>query len=510
MANPRIQHKGQAYLRPQLSMAYPQRRRPPTLLSAMSRPAGDADAVRAEFTKAGIPDEVITKVLKQHKPYLRWDPDAQLRPALKIWVDQLGSQQLSARLDKCPSLLRSMPEERNDVYLWLRGLGVDAERIQQKAPHVMARKLNQVQSTVWAIQRALQLTDKQLLAFLKRHVYSLQILPERAALTLQTVAELLAVPLASKEMLEVVMVCDQRLFDRGAAEIRQNVVFFCEEFGRGQSAAKAALKQKVFCLSVELMRVRAAELKALLGWSQDELNQRVNADPLLLSRRPSTVVNNIRKLQAHNFSHAQALDMYASKPSMAGYDWGSPSNTEKLMYLRLISQLSVQDIASKASVLRASLEHKLGPRSEFIYLSQGFSPDLPIVSSGFSGWVERGSDAVFAARFNNTLATPPLIYGEAFKQHWQQRWKFLTVEMGLSVADISACRALLLISLPNVLAPRWHFLTLLEAARGLAGFRAIHHLTALATMSDECFSHKFNMDGLVYDTVPSGNYCNSE
>lgn len=510
MAKPQTQLKGQALRRPQLSRPYPQLCRPFTLLAAMSRPAGNADAVRAEFAKAGIPSEVATKVLKQHKSYLQWDPDAQLQPALKVWVDQLGSQQLSARLDKCPSLLQRMPEECNAVYLWLSDLRVDAERIQQKAPHVMARQLSQVQSTVWAIQQALQLTDKQLPAFFKRHFYSLQILPERAAQTLQTVADLLAVPVASKEMLEVVMVCDQRLFDRGAAEIRQNVVFFCEEFGRGQRAAKAALKQKVFCLSVELMKARAAELKALLGWSQDELNQRVNADPLLLSRKSSTVVNNIRKLQAHNFSYAQALDMYAAKPSMAGYDWGSPSNTEKLMYLRLISQLSIQDLASKASVLRASLEHKLGPRSEFIYLSKGFSPDLPVVSSGFSSWVEQGSDAVFAARFNNLLATPPLIYGEAFKQHWQQRWKFLTVEMGLSVADISACRALLLTSLPSVLAPRWHFLTLVEAARGLTGFRAIHHLTALATMSDECFSHKFNMDGLVYDTVPSGSYCNSE
>ena len=79
------------------------------------------------------------------------------------------------------------------------------------------------------------------------------------------------------------------------------------------------------------------------------------------------------------------------------------------------------------------------------------------------------------------------MYDEVFKQHWQQRWTFLRHEMRLSVADISACRALLFTSLPNTLAPRWHFLTMLEAAQ--PGFKAADHLTALATLSDEHFAH---------------------
>ena len=159
------------------------------------------------------------------------------------------------------------------------------------------------------------------------------------------------------------MVCDQRLFKRGAAEICRKVSFFCENFRGGQHAAKTALKQKVFCLSVELMIARAAELKALLGWSKDELNQRVNADPLMLARKPSTVAHNIRKLQAHSFSHIQALDMYASNPSMAGYDWGAPSNIEKLMFL-CVPHLSVNldheassFIFPRVSVLTCLLYH---------------------------------------------------------------------------------------------------------------------------------------------------------
>ena len=505
MTNQRTQLKGQAVLNPQLTRHPSQLRWPSTWLAAMSKSAANTNAVKAEFSKAGIPDEVVTKVLKYCKPYLRWDPDTQLRPALQLWVKQLGSQQLSERLEKCPALLRRTPEECNAVYLWLTSVGVDAERVQQKAPKVMARQLNQVQSTVWAIQTVLQLKEEQLPAFFKRHVYSLLGSQERAGQTLQAVAELLAVPVASKEMLEVVMVCDQRMFGRSAAEIRRNISFFCEEFGGGQRAAKAALKLKVFCISPDVMRARAAELKAMLGWTKDELNQRVNADPLILSRKPSTVGSNIRKLQAHNFSSAQVLNMYVSNPTMAGYDWGTTSNMEKLMYLTLILQLSKEELASKPLLLRTSLQCKIGPRSEFIYHFKGISPDTPIVSSGFASWIEKSSDAVFAAKFNNASANPPLIYDEAFKQHWRQRWTFLAVEMGLSIADVAACRALSLTSVPNVLVPRWHFLTLLEAAQGFAGFRAIHHLTALATMSDECFAQKFKMAkvGLVYDKVPT-------
>lgn len=501
MSNQGTQLRGQAWLSPQLSTPHPPLRRSLPLLAAVSRPAANFDAVRTEFSKAGVSEDVITKVLQQHKPYLRWDPETQLRSALQLWVDQLGSQQLSVRLGKCPSLLRHTPENCRDVYLWLDHLGVDAARVQQKAPRIMTRQLTQVQSTVWAIQETLQLKDEQLPAFLKRHFYSLQSSPERAAQTLQAVAELLAVPVTSKEMLEVLMVCDQRLFNCGAAEISCTVSFFCKEFGGGQRVAKTALKQRVTCLSVELMMARAAELKTLLGWSTNELNQRVNADPLMLARKPSTVANNIRKLQAHNFSYIQALDMYAANPGMAGYNWGAQSNIEKLMFLMLIFQSSREEIALKSSLLRTSLKRKLGPRSEFIYLSKGFSPDMPLASSGFASWVQMGSDAVFAARFNDTLANPPLVYNEVFKRHWQQRWNFLTIEMGLSIADISACRTLLIISLPKVLAPRWHFLTSLEAARGLAGFRAMHHLTALATMSHEQFAQKFKMDGLLCDKL---------
>ena len=465
----------------------------------MAKPTADTDAVRAEFVKAGLTDEVIAKALKSYKFYLHWDPDTKLRPALQLWLKHLGSQQLSERLSKYPQLLLSTPDECNDVYLWLTSVGIDAKRIQRKAPTVMARKLIEVQNTLQAIQQGLLLRDDELPAFFKRHARSLGLSPDRVTHTLQVVAELLAVPVASKEMQDVIKVCSERLFMPDPTVLHHRISYFCEEFKGGQHAAKAALKQNVYQASVETMRARAAELKAMLGWTADELNPCLNFFPMILGCKSATVANNIQKLQAHSFTSAQAVKIYASYPSLAGYDWRSPLGVEKLEYLMLILQLTTGQIASQYVLLGSSLEQKLGPRAEFLYRSRAVLPDTPIAVSGFASYVSHLSDAKFAARFNLASISPPLIYDADFKRHWQHRWRFLRHDMGLSIMDISVCRALLFTSLPNTLAPRWRFLTLLQAAQ--ADFKAAEHLTALATLSDAQFARTFDAvhAGLVYD-----------
>ena len=493
------QHTQQTWLTPQLPRCNSQPSRPLASLAATAKPVAHCEAVRAEFSKADVPYEVTSKVLQQYNCYLRWPIDTKLRPALQLWLEHLGSQQLSERLDKFPMLLRRTPEECNDVYLWLASLGLDAKTIQQKVPRVMARQLNEVQSVVWAIQQVLQLTDEQLPSFFRTHRTSLKYSAERVAHTLQTVAELLALPAASKEMQGVIMVCGQRLFEHEPVSLHHRLSFYCKEFEGGQHAAKAALKQNMYQVSVGMMRDRAANLKAMLGWTKEKLNQAVNSNPCILSVKVSTLASNMQKLKAHNFSTAQALKICASKPNLICYNWSSPSNVEKLIYLMLFLQVTIGEIASNPVLLSVSLDGRIGPRNEFIYRSRGISFDTPLELSGCSSYLSTRSDASFAVRFNKPSANPPLIYDEHFKQHWSQRWKFLRHGMGLSVADISACRALLCTSLPNTLVPRWRFLTQLEAAS--ADFKAADHLMALATLSDQLFVETFDLVdvGLQYD-----------
>ncbi len=122
--------------------------------AAKSASAGTADAVQAEFAKAGMSAEVTQKVLKQYKTYLNWDIETKLRPALQSWLQELGTERLSQQLQKLPSLLLCTPEERSEVYSWLVSKGMSAARVQQKAPHVMTRELRAVQSTFEALQQA--------------------------------------------------------------------------------------------------------------------------------------------------------------------------------------------------------------------------------------------------------------------------------------------------------------------------------------------------------------------
>ncbi len=79
--------------------------------AAKSASAGKADAVQAEFAKAGISAEITQKILKQYKPYLNWDVKTKLRPALQSWLQELGAEQLSQQLQKVRRLLACKPQE---------------------------------------------------------------------------------------------------------------------------------------------------------------------------------------------------------------------------------------------------------------------------------------------------------------------------------------------------------------------------------------------------------------
>lgn len=128
---------------------------------------------RTELAKAGISEEAIDHALEKCKTYSNWDLASELRPAIQMWVNAIGALELSHRLMRAPCMMLTTPACCNDVFVWLISLGIDADRIQEKQPKVMTRKLSDVQSTVTAIQQGLLLKDEQLPAFFRRHFPSL-------------------------------------------------------------------------------------------------------------------------------------------------------------------------------------------------------------------------------------------------------------------------------------------------------------------------------------------------
>ena len=460
---------------------------------AKSASAGKAAAVQAEFAKAGISAQATQKILKQYKTYLNWDIETKLRPAVQSWLQQLGTEQLSQQLQKLPRLLLCMPEEHNKVHSWLVSKGVNAVRVQQKAPRVMARDITAVQSTFEALQQAAAFSDAQMCTLLHKHSVALSCGPERLLSTLKVVSTMLGMPMKSDSFREMMLATSDRLFSMSPDTLLQRVTFFCQMYATGTYVVRTALTRGVFKISEPVMQNRAAKLQEQLGWDSEQLKQKLSALPSILNSEPSTIARNVQAMQAAGFSLSQVRAMCAKQPSLLALRWTSDTSVEKLQFLTCLLGLSLDDIAGRPHLLAYSVNGWLGPRVWFMYQTGAIEAPNTVMTSGLFGHVWGGSKARFVKRFSSTPSNPSMVFDSAFIGHWRQRWEFLRQHMKLSVETIAAHQDLLLTSLPDRLAPRWQLLSSIASEQ--ADFKAEDHLTALATLSDQDFSRKFHAEG---------------
>jgi len=457
-----------------------------------SASAGKAAAVQAEFAKAGISAELTEKILKQYKYYLNWDIETKLRPTLQSWLQELGTEQLSQQLQKLPRLLMCKPEECNEVYLWLISQGVNAARVQQKAPRVMIRDLGAVQSTFEALKQAASFSDALMSALLHKHSIALSLGPERVLGTLQAVSLMLGMPLTSDSFKEVIMAAQDRLFLQSPATLHQRVTFFCQMYATGPDVARTAFTAGVFVTPEPVMQSRAAKLQEKLGWNSEQLKQKLSAQPNILNSEPSTLARNVHDMQGAGFSPTQVWAMCTKQLSLLGRKWTSDTNVEKLKFLTCLLGLTLDDIATNPILLTYSVDRYFGPQVWFLFQIGAIDAPNDIVTSGIFTCMLH-SEVVFSKRFSAPSAFPSMVFDSAFIDHWKQRWEFLRQHMKLSVETIAAHQDLLLTSLHDRLAPRWQLLS--SIAKEQADFKAEDHLTALATLSDQDFAQAFRADG---------------
>ena len=462
--------------------------------AAKSASAGRADAVWAEFAKAGISAEVTQKVLKQYKTYLSWDVETKLRPALQSWLQELGTEQLSQQLQTVQRLLVCTPKEHTEVYSWLLSRGVDAARVQQKAPGVMTRELRAVQSTFEALQQAAALSDAQMCTLLHKHSVALTYRPERVLETLQAVRALLGMPMTSDSFREMILAASDRLFLPSPDTLLQRVTFFCQKYATGTHVARTAIMRGVFLTAEPVMQSRAAKLQEQLGWDSGQLKQKLSAFPSILNSEPSTIARNVQAMQDAGFSQIQVWTMCALQPALLGSKWNSDTNVEKLQFLTCLLGLTLDDIAARPKLLTCSVSSHLGPRAWFMHQTGATEAPNTVMTSGLFGYIF-STKVSFNKRFSAPPAFPSMVFDSAFIGHWRQRWEFLRQHMKLSVETIAAHQDLLLTSLPDRLAPRWQLLSRIASEQ--ADFKAEDHLTALITLSDQHFAEAFKADGEV-------------
>ncbi|DBA68939.1 TPA: hypothetical protein ACH3X2_013254 [Trebouxia sp. C0005] len=446
--------------------------------------AGKADAVQAEFAKAGISAEVTQKVLKQYKPYLDWDVETKLRPALQSWLQELGTEQLSQQLQKVRRLLVCKPEECSEVYSWLMSKGVNAARVQQKASVVLTREIRAVQSTFQALQQA-AFSDAQMSALLYKHPLALAYGPKRVGGTLQAVSTMLNTPMACDNFRQVLLTAPDRLFSMSPDTLHERVAFFCQMYATGTHVVRTALTTGVFVTPEPVMQSRAAKLQEQLGWDNEQLKQKLSAEPRLLVLEPSTIARNVQGMQGAGFSQSQVWAMCSQNPAMLGLKLDSDTNVEKLQFLTVMLGLTLADIAARPSLLNYSVSSLLGPRAWFMYQTGAIEAPNTVMTSGLFSYIKQ-SQVRFSKRFSAPSAFPRMVFDAAFIHNWKRRWEFLRHRMNLSVETIAAHQDLLLTSLPDRLAPRWQLLS--SIANEQAAFKAEDHLTALATLCDQDFA----------------------
>jgi len=430
--------------------------------------------------------------LKQYKYYLNWDIETKLRPALQSWLQELGAEQLSQQLEKTERLLSCAPKDYTEVYSWLVSKGVNAARVQQKAPRVMIREIGAMQSTFEALQQAAAFSDAQMCTLLHKHSVALGHGPECVIGTLQAVSTMLGMPMKSDTFKDLIIAAHNRLFLQSPATLHQRLPFFCQMYATGIHVARAVLAMGVCMTPEPVMQSRAAILQAQLGWDNEQLKHKLSAQPNLLNSEPSTIARNVQAMQGAGFSQSQVWAMCTKQPSLLCLNGTSDTCVEKLQFLTCLLGLTLDDIAARPYLLAVSVSSHLGPRVCFLYETGAIDAPNTIMLSGLSSYFKK-SKAVFSKRFNAPSAFPSKVFDSAFVDHWKQRWEFLRQHMNLSGETIAAHQDLLLTSLPDRLAPRWQLLS--SIARKQADFKAEDHLAALATLSDQDFSRKFHAEG---------------
>ena len=214
----------------------------------------------------------------------------------------------------------------------------------------------------------------------------------------------------------------------------------------------------VFTTSEAVIQSRAAKLQEQLGWNNEQLKQKLSANPVILNLEASTLNRNLQDMQGAGFSQTQVWEMCMQHSALLGLKWNSDTSVEKLQFVTLLLGLHLDDIAARPHSLAHSVSGHLGPRVWFLYQIGAIEAPNTIMTSGLSSYLNF-SNAAFSKRFSAPPAFSSMVFDSAFVDHWKQRWVYLRRHMKLSVETIAAHQNLLLTSLPDRLAPRWKLLS---------------------------------------------------
>ena len=392
--------------------------------------AVNASNVKAAFAEAGLSQDAVAHVLRRYPPYLRWNVEDRLLPAIHSWQQELGASFLS-ELKRVPTLLHMKPAEELLKHQYLASIGIKSpERLRKRSPGTFSQPLASVQTKVAFLQQW-GFTRAQTLSLIEKH-------PDVLARTSEHIGKLLRLiedmfDCADRETLcDVMLSCRHiGLCSQPLESLHRNFTYFCTCVEVGPKQTKRVWKHGLFVISPAELDARLLSIVAQLSATLDEVKAVVRRMPQIINHLPQTVGLHVMQLLGLGFSHGQVKSMCLEQPALLTLSFKSQIQADKWAFLTRIMQLDHDAIAAKPYLLMCSLPNKLGPRWE--YLQQ-----LELLGgTRFTGSLSSFmviSDAKFRAMYTR----PQLrVYDEHFQKQWQQRWDFLLVDRQLSIQDIA-------------------------------------------------------------------------
>ena len=406
--------------------------------------AVNASKVRTAFADAGLSQAAVNHVLKRYPPYLRWNVEQKLLPAIQSWQQELEASFLS-EVERVPRLLHMKPAEELLKNQYLASIGItEPERLRKTCSCAFGQPLTSIQSKVAFLQEW-GFTRAQTLSLIKKHPDVLVHTSEHTGELLRLVEDMFEC--ADRETLCDVMLSSNHigLFSRSAKVLHRNFTYFCTCVEVDHKHMKRAWRHGVFSILPAELDVRLSSIAAQLSATIDEAKSVLRRAPTLTMFLPETVGLHVTQLLGLGFSNGQTKSMCLKQPTLLALSYKSQLQADKWVFMTRILRLSHEAIAAQPFLFTLSLPNRLGPRWEYLQQLR-LHAEISNTSTGSISSLMKMTDTKFRAVYTR----PQLrVHDEHFKKQWQRRWDFLLVDQQLSIQDIADNPELLRIPLKD-------------------------------------------------------------
>jgi len=325
-----------------------------------------AEAIHAVLQKYSFPADLAKKVLNAHPTYVHWDLEAEMRPAIAAWLHELGLQQMATTWQAVPGLLSYPTSKLHELCVWLTSVGVqNPKKYVLRSTFLLEADLNTLQEKAAAIFAWAQIPDEDVAVILNHHPHVLSGALETTKCRIELVASVLDVPVNSPQVAKLLSSASHYMFGVKTSTLEQGIAYL-NGLGLSTSGMAKALRCGICGVAVPLLEARVQHLACKFGWSQDTLQNRINAMPSILGLTSNRIDANLDSMMALGFSSDAVIDMAARKPFLLTANWRTKLRQDKWQFIKTALQLSPTAFCAPPELLEASLRNKLVPRWQFL------------------------------------------------------------------------------------------------------------------------------------------------